>query len=288
MVTCGLHDTVMLWYSTIPENFPPLWMEPPQWLTLLCNLLLLASQVESVSSALLYWMPALTRRARIQSEAMAAEFKASFLSCLEDSEVAQRMQLIFDPTFKSYPDPLTGKMADTIKMLSQTVNALKKDCADKDNVIRQLNQDVIQLQSHVNDLEQHGRRDSVRMFGLSEVTPGSPDQKVLRLCNQRMQLNPPLQIDEIAVSHRVGKINPPADDGSPGASRPLLVKFATRRSKNRVMEVLKKLKVTDQQLEDPTDGRRGRTSWWSAHLHRRWSYQSQGQLSLQSQTSQEK
>ena len=81
-------------------------------------------------------MPALTRRARIQSEAMAAEFKASFLSCLEDSEVAQRMQLIFDPIFKSYLDPLTGKMADTIEMLSQTVDALKKDCADKDNVIR--------------------------------------------------------------------------------------------------------------------------------------------------------
>ena len=198
-------------------------------------------------------MPALTRRARIQSEAMAAEFKASFLSCLEDSEVAQRMQLIFDPIFKSYLDPLTDKMADTIKMLSQTVDALKKDCADKDNVIRQLTQDVIQLQSRVDDLEQHGRRDSVRIFGLSEVTPGSPDQKVLRLCNERMQLNPPLQIDEIAVSHRVGKINPPADDGSPGAPRPLLVKFATRRSKNRVMEVRKKLKVTDQQLEDPTD-----------------------------------
>ena len=105
-VACGLHDTVMFYYSTIPENCPPLWMEPPQWLSpVMYNLLLTASQVESVSSALLYWMPALTRRARIQFEVMAAEFKASFLSCLADSEVAQRMQLIFDPIFKSYLNP---------------------------------------------------------------------------------------------------------------------------------------------------------------------------------------
>ena len=108
---------------------------------------------------------------------------------------------------------------------------------------------MILLQSHVGDLEQHGWRDSVRIFGLSEVTPGSPDQKVLRLCNQCSSL----QIDEITVSHCVGKVSPPADDGSPGAPRPLLVKFATRHSKNKVMEVQKKLKVTDQQLEDLTD-----------------------------------
>ena len=184
-------------------------------------------------------------------EAM-AEFTSNFLNCLADTSVAERMQLIFEPMFKAHLYPITGKMADSIRMLTQTVDALKKECDSKDLVIRKLNQDVAQLQSRVDDLEQHGRKDSVRIFGLSEDTPGTTDEKVLRLCNQRMKLQPPLTMDEIAISHRVGKVKQPAADGSPGAPCALLVKFANRRSKNRVIAVRKMLKPGNQQSEGQT------------------------------------
>ena len=116
-------------------------------------------------------------------------------------------------------------------------------------VIRKLNQDVAKLQSRVEDLEQHGHKDSVRIFGLLEDTPGTTDQKVLQFCNQMMKLQPPLTLDEIAISHRIGKVKQPPADGSPGAPRALLVKFATRRSKNRITTVRKMLKPGNQQSE---------------------------------------
>ena len=47
-----------------------------------------------------------------------------------------------------------------------------------------------------------------------------------------MKLVPPLSLDEISVSHRVGKLKPSSDD-SPAPLRLLLAKFATRRSKLR-------------------------------------------------------
>ena len=53
------------------------------------------------------------------------------------------MQLIFEPVFKAHLDPISGKMAESIKMLTQTVEALKKECDTKDRVIHKLNQDVI-------------------------------------------------------------------------------------------------------------------------------------------------
>ena len=194
-------------------------------------------------------MPTQTRR---MSQAL-AEFTSSFLNCLEDSAVAERMWLIFEPVFKAHLDPISGKMAKSIKMLTQTVEALKKECDTKDRVIHKWNQDVMHLQSGVDNLEQHGRKDSVRIFRLSETTPGTTDQKALRLCNKRMKLQPPLTLDEIAISHRVGKVNEPAEDGTPGTPHALLVKFATRQSKNRVISARKKLKSRNKQEEGQTE-----------------------------------
>ena len=84
-------------------------------------------------------MPALTRR--IMSEAM-AEFTVSFLKCLADTSVDDRMQLIFEPVFKVYLGPITGKMADSIMTLTRTVDTLRKEYDSKNLVTRNLNQDV--------------------------------------------------------------------------------------------------------------------------------------------------
>ena len=57
-----------------------------------------------------------------------------------------------------------------------------------------------------------------------------------------MNLEPPLALDEIAVSHRVGKPAVSNDAESLPPPRALLVKFSTQRSRNRVMEARKSLK----------------------------------------------
>ena len=127
-------------------------------------------------------------------------FKPSFLAALEDEEIVERYKLIFEPMFKTLMLPVTSKLTDTVAMLSQSITSLKKEVEEKDSIIRELQGSVSRLQVTVDDLEQHGRRESMRVFGLPETTPGSTDDKVLELVNNRMKLQPPLSLDEIAVS----------------------------------------------------------------------------------------
>ena len=68
-------------------------------------------------------------------------------------------------------------MNDTIHMLSETVANLKKEKVSKDAQIKDLQDEVNLMQTRIEDLEQHGGKDSIRIFGLSECTPGSTTKK---------------------------------------------------------------------------------------------------------------
>ena len=72
---------------------------------------------------------------------------------------------------------LTNKLSDTVAALTQTISSLKNELAEKDSIICELLSDVSHLQFAVEDLEQHGRKDSMRYFGMPEDTPGSTDEK---------------------------------------------------------------------------------------------------------------
>ena len=176
------------------------------------------------------------------------DFVASLLTALETDAVVERFRLIFEPIFTGILDPYTRKMGDAITKLTHTVEALKKESAEKDIQIVTLQRQVSAMETKMDNLEQHGRRDSIRIFGLSTT-----DEKVLRLCNQRMHISPALTMDEISVSHRVGKPGEPDADGTPPPPRPLLVRFATRRSKNRVISERKKLRKTPTAVPNGRD-----------------------------------
>ena len=124
------------------------------------------------------------------------------------------------------------------------------------------------LKIKVDDQEQYTRRASIRIFGVPESTSGSSDDKVLQLCNTHMKLNPPLQLEEIEVSHRAGRspqqtggvpaaaaeagpdIHAQPDASSDPAPRAILVKFVSRRTKARVMSAKSKLRSMASDLTD--------------------------------------
>ena len=144
-------------------------------------------------------------------------------------------------------------MNDTICILPETLANLQKENEYEDVQTKDLQDKVNLMQTRIDDLEQHSQEDSNRIFELSECTPGSTDEKVLRLCNDRIQLQPPLSVEEIAISHRVST-PPEATDGTgdtvPAPRRPLLVKFSSRRSKNWLMAAKKSLKLPFPSRED--------------------------------------
>ena len=174
------------------------------------------------------------------------DFSKKLLAALELQEIGERFALIFEPLLKGHLDPLSSQLSGTIQALSSKVTTLEAEGKVKDAKIATLEKRITQMETTLDDLEQHGRRESMRIFGLPETDPGTTDEKVLKLVNQRMKLYPPLQLEEIAVSHRVGPQQPehvPEDtDAPPPGPRPLLVKFVSRRSKERVMAKRKNLR----------------------------------------------
>ena len=93
------------------------------------------------------------------------------------------------------------------------------------------------------------------MFGIPEGTPGNTDTKILSLCNKNLGLEPPLVLDDLEVTHRVGRppaVPNPNNDSteSPPKPRPILVKFASRRVKGRVMDERSTLKDNPLKLDN--------------------------------------
>ena len=86
-------------------------------------------------------------------------------------------------------------------------------------------------------MEQYSRKYSICIFGLAEPHDENPFDSVTFLCNTQMKMTPPVQIDEISNCHRIGSISPLATK-----PRPMIVRFAKNRAKQRVMEHRKKLK----------------------------------------------
>ena len=56
----------------------------------------------------------------------------------------------------------------------------------------------------------------MRVFGFPENTPGSTDVRLLDICNNVMALIPPLSLDDIEVSQKVGKVEPKTSQADNG------------------------------------------------------------------------
>ena len=186
-------------------------------------------------------------------------FKIHLLESLGDEAVAKKLQSIFAPSF--------DRITDAVKDLVKTNQALQQQLLEKEAVINHLQQKCEMLEDKLDDLEQWGRRGSIRIQGLPEEGSGQVEDKILALVNNDLSLDPPLELAEIEVAHRLPhprtlrrpqgqRPTPEASaagqsaTASPATSAPtgprmVIVKFASRRVKSRVMGVRKELKNVD-------------------------------------------
>ena len=103
---------------------------------------------------------------------------------------------------------------------------------------------VTELQGHADMLEQQGRKDSVRIFGIPEnvSTPdGERDAESLAYNLFAFKMDIDISRDELEVTHRIGlpptpqKVQAAEARGVPLKPRPILVKFIDRKAKAKVM-----------------------------------------------------
>ena len=107
------------------------------------------------------------------------------------------------------------------------IQPLKHQLQQKDQEILDLKKTIFDQQVKLDDLEQHGRRDSLKISGIPEPAEhDNTDAAVLGVC-EAIQVDPPLQPRDIAVSHRVSR-------KTVGKHRQIIVKFATHNARDRV------------------------------------------------------
>ena len=174
--------------------------------------------------------------------------KLSVLEAFTDDSFLEKIKSVIVPLLTPYKEALSTANAE--------IKQLKSQMSEKDTTIRALTKDIQELQIKCDDIEQQGRKGSIRMFGVPESTPGTTDNKVLSILNDNVKVTPKLTLDDLEVTHRVGR--PPrgsaAQNEGTGENaeeaparrekkpRAILIKFASRRTKTLVMEAKKKLK----------------------------------------------
>ena len=94
-----------------------------------------------------------------------------------------------------------GLLEEAIKQANDINLALGMQIADRDTTIESLTQQVSDLTVRYDDLEQQGRKGSIRVFGLPEDDSGTLETKLLTLLNDNIEVHPPINREEIEVAH---------------------------------------------------------------------------------------
>ena len=111
-----------------------------------------------------------------------------------------------------------------------------------DKEIAALKHDNQELREELDELQQYNRKPSIRVNGIPESEDEDTYQVLLQLFNEHMQLEPPVQLQDIDISHRVGRTPNPAQSSDKPSHRAIIARYASRRIKTKVMREKKKLK----------------------------------------------
>ena len=161
-------------------------------------------------------------------------FKLHFLECLNDKSIASKFCAVLEPVIKG--------LRDNVESLTQINQRLNDQLAEKDRKINALETRCDKLETTIDNLEQYGRRGSMRIQGLPEDGTGTVEDKILKLCNEDLKLQPPLQLNDIEVAHRLPRRNDTSSESKQDKPLSVIVKFISRRVKTQVIRVRKDLK----------------------------------------------
>ena len=138
------------------------------------------------------------------------------VNLLNDDQVLDKLKSVLYP----------HELAEQLKSLIQNIEGLKRQLTKKDEIIENFEKRVSALEDEQDRQEQYSRRPNLRIQGLAESQEGTTDDKVLHLINTEMSFEPPLVIDDIERSHRLG---PSQDREGRPRVRPVIVRFRTER-----------------------------------------------------------
>ena len=149
---------------------------------------------------------------------------------------------------------------DVVKPLQKQNDMLKKAADEKDKSIREkeemiqakdellsqradtiadLEQNVKMLTRKLDDLEQYGRRCSVRMFNVPQHPGETCTVAALKVINEHLEI--PLVEDDVERCHNLGRPNAKGN-------RPIIIKFKSYKSKAAVFQAKTKLRKNPNKI----------------------------------------
>ena len=155
------------------------------------------------------------------------------------SDIAPILKEALQPMIQ---DAITQAITEaTNKIIETVLNPLIKDyngkIANLESVVERQTSEIRNLGDKLNDLEQYGRRNSIRLTNVCDnSTPRhNTDEFSVNTINDLIRPNPPITVDDIERSHPIGN---PNREGK----RQLLVKFKSYKTKASVFKCKSNLK----------------------------------------------
>ena len=131
----------------------------------------------------------------------------------------------------------TSDLVQINSSLRDEVRSLKSQVADRDNTIAQMKQEIQELKYQNDALEQYGRRNCLRVTGISD-TEEDTMAAVVQLANEILKVDPPIAPQDINSSHRL-----PKPRNAPAAqAHPIIIRFTLKADRDRVLKERKELK----------------------------------------------
>jgi hypothetical protein len=124
-----------------------------------------------------------------------------------------------------------------VKSIFEELQALKEENKQLHDRIRELE---VSCHLKVDDLEQYGRRHSIRIFGIPESDKEDTDLLALDVFNKK--LNVPVTLADVNRSHRVGRRQPPQQGQAKPKDRPIIVRLCSYRTRKMIFDAKRKLK----------------------------------------------
>lgn len=165
-----------------------------------------------------------------------------FITCFREA-------LLDEDIKKSFKDIFDHLIKDEVE---KQLQPLKSTVEDQQKMIRDLQSKLKTIEKNVDAQEQYSRRECLRLGGIAEEKNENIEAKVLKVLNNKLELNPPLIPSDVARVHRIGSYNPER----PNVPRQTIIKFSSYRVRARVFTNKKKLAGTTLSLnEDLTKAR---------------------------------
>ena len=175
------------------------------------------------------------------------DINAKLSNVLTKSDTSILKNLIKD-TLEEVKDKFLGSLIKRLEILegnlfdqTKEIETLQKLVKTKNNEIDILKQKLVDANlkhaEQLNDLEQYGRRNSIRIAGLPSDSENQPSAAVADEMASLLtkKLGMPIATTDIDVAHRLGKF-------AKNKSRPVIVKFLRRQTKIEIMKRAQMLK----------------------------------------------